>query len=167
MDLNKKLVATGFAGALAAAATFIGPEEGLELKPYQDIGKVWTVCYGHTGKDVIPNKYYTQAACDALFKSDLWVSMSGVLRHTQGVTLPEPVLVSFTSFVYNVGENKFKTSTARSLLVQGKFVEACHQLPRWKFAAGLDCSVRANGCHGVWSRRLREEAYCMTGATSK
>lgn len=162
MELNKKIVATGFAGALAAAAAFIGPEEGLSLKPYQDVGRVWTVCYGHTGKDVVRNKYYTQAACDALFKSDLWVAMSGVLRNTQSVTLPEPVLVSFTSFVYNVGENKFKTSTARSLLVQGKFVEACHQIPRWKFAAGLDCSVRENQCYGVWSRRLREEAYCMS-----
>jgi|UniRef100_A0AAU6W0G9 lysozyme len=162
MELNKKVVAAGFVGAITAAAAFIGPEEGLSLKPYQDIGKVWTVCYGHTGTDVIRNKYYTQAACDALFRSDLWVAMSGVLRNTPGVTLPEPVLVSFTSFVYNVGENKFKGSTARTLLVQGKFEEACHQIPRWKFAAGLDCSVRDNNCYGVWSRRLREEAYCMS-----
>ena len=28
--------------------------EGLRLQPYQDVGGVWTVCYGHTGPDVVP-----------------------------------------------------------------------------------------------------------------
>lgn len=164
MEMKNKVVAASFAAALAASAAFIGPEEGLKFKAYQDVGKVWTVCYGHTGTDVVRNKYYTQAACDALLKSDIWIAMQGVLRNTS-VQLPEPVLVSFTSFVFNVGEGKFKTSTARSLLNEGKFAEACHQLPRWKFAGGYDCSIRDNNCYGVYSRRLKEEAYCMAGAT--
>lgn len=161
MEVRNKVIAASFAAALGAAAAFVAPEEGIKFKAYQDIGKVWTVCYGHTGNDVIRNKYYTLAACDTLLKSDLWVAMKGVLDNTTR-KLPEPVLVSFTSFVFNVGEGKFKTSTARTLLNEGKFEEACHQLPRWKFAAGLDCSVRENNCYGVYSRRLKEEAYCMS-----
>jgi lysozyme len=161
MEVNKKLVAAAFVGAITAAASFIAPQEGIEFKAYQDIGKVWTVCYGHTGVDVIRNKVYTQAACDSLFKSDIWIAMQGVLKNVT-VTLPEPVLVAFTSFSYNVGEKSFRTSQARSLLNQGKFEEACHQIPRWKFAGGYDCSIRENNCYGVYNRRLQEEAYCMS-----
>lgn len=161
MELNKKIVATAFAGAIAASAAFIGPEEGLRLQAYQDSVKIWTICRGHTGPEVKKGLILTNAACDALFKTDIWVAMNGVLRNVT-VELPEPVLVSFTSFVFNVGEGKFKSSTARTMLNQGNFIGACHQLPRWKFAGGYDCSVRSNGCYGVWQRRLKEESYCMS-----
>lgn len=162
MDIRKKFVMATFAGVVGAAATFIQPEEGIKFQAYQDSVKIWTVCVGHTGKDVIKGKKYTQAECDALFKSDIWIAMEGVLQGTQKVKLPEPVLVSFTSFAFNVGVQKFQTSTMAKLANEGKFVEACHQFPRWKFAGGYDCSVRSNGCYGVWTRRLREEANCMS-----
>nr|HAL7249337.1 glycoside hydrolase family protein [Escherichia coli] len=32
---------------------------------------VWTVCHGHTGKDIIPGKTYTEAECKALLNKDL------------------------------------------------------------------------------------------------
>jgi lysozyme len=162
MEIKNKVIATTFAGAIAAAAAFIGPEEGISMKAYQDSVKIWTICRGHTGPEVKKGLVLTNAACETLFRTDIWKAMQVVLDTTQGVTLPEPVLVSFTSFTFNVGGQKFKTSTARSLLVQGKFEDACHQLPRWKFAGGQDCSVRDNNCYGVWQRRLREEAYCMS-----
>lgn len=158
---NKKIVIAGFVGAISAAAAFIGPEEGLSLKAYQDSVKIWTICRGHTGPEVKKNLVLTNASCEALFKTDIWIAMQGVLKNTTR-ELPEPVLVSFTSFVFNVGEGKFRTSTARLLLNEGKFEEACHQLPRWKYAGGMDCSIRDNNCYGVWQRRLREEAYCMS-----
>ncbi|WP_244576009.1 glycoside hydrolase family protein, partial [Escherichia coli] len=36
-----------------------------------DIVGVWTVCHGHTGKDIIPGKTYTKAECKALLNKDL------------------------------------------------------------------------------------------------
>jgi lysozyme len=161
VEIKKTLVAATFASAIAASAAFIGPEEGLSLKSYQDSVKVWTICRGHTGPEVKKGLLYTNAMCDALFRSDIWKAMQGVLRNTS-VELPEPVLVSFTSFVFNVGEGKYRTSTMRRLANSGDIVGACKQLPRWKFAGGLDCSVRSNNCWGVWERRLREQELCLS-----
>lgn len=162
MDIKKTLMAGAFTAAIAASASFIEPEEGISLKSYQDSVKVWTICRGHTGPEVKKGLIYTNAMCDTLFKSDIWKAMQGVLRNVS-VELPEPVLVSFTSFVFNVGEGKFRTSTMRALVNSGDVVGACKQLPRWKFAGGLDCSVRANNCWGVWERRQREQALCLSG----
>lgn len=163
MKIKEVVIPAGLAGAFALSAAFIAPEEGLSLKAYQDSVKVWTICRGHTGPLVKKGLVLDQAACDSLFRSDIWTAMSGVLLYTKGVTLPESVLVSFTSFTLNVGTGKFKSSTARSLMLQGKFAEACRQIPRWKYAGGMDCSIRSNNCYGVWTRRLREEAYCLDG----
>lgn len=38
---------------------------------YYDVVNVLTVCDGHTGKDIIPSKKYSDAECDALLQQDL------------------------------------------------------------------------------------------------
>lgn len=162
MEIKKKFAAVAFTGVLGASAAFIGPSEGIKFKAYQDVGKVWTVCRGHTGPDVIRNKWYTEAQCAALFNTDLWVAMNGVLTHVQREDIPEPVLVSYTSFAFNVGVQKFQTSTMGKLAKAGRYKESCAEFKRWKFAGGYDCSVRSNNCYGVWERRAAEENYCMS-----
>lgn len=162
MEVKKRLIATAFAGAIAASAAFIGPEEGLSLKAYQDSVKIWTICRGHTGPEVKKGLVYTNAMCETLFRSDIWKAMEAVLRRTTR-ELPEPILVAATSFVFNVGEGKFATSTMRNKLNAGDFAGACKEFPRWKFAGGMDCSVRSNNCWGVWERRQREQAMCESG----
>lgn len=160
--LKKQALAVSFAGAIAASAMFIAPEEGISLVAYQDSVKVWTVCRGHTGPDVKKNLVYTNAMCDSLFKSDIWIAMKGVIKNLK-VEVPEPVLVSFTSFVFNVGEGKFRTSTMLRKANAGDLSGACKEFPRWKYAGGMDCSVRANNCWGVWERRSREQTMCESG----
>lgn len=159
-SLKKPLVIGAFSAAIATASAFIGPEEGLSLKPYQDVGKIWTVCRGHTGPDVKPGTVYTTAMCETMFRSDIWKAMKSVLEMTK-VEPPMDALVAYTSFVFNVGPNKFKTSTMLKLYNEGDYIGACKQLPRWKFAAGLDCSIRDNNCYGVYDRRLREQSLCL------
>jgi lysozyme len=161
VDVKKTLLATAFTGAIAASAAFIGPEEGISLKAYQDSVKVWTICRGHTGPEVKKGLVYTNAMCETLFRTDIWKAMQVVLQNTK-VELPEPVLVSFTSFVFNAGGGNFKSSTLLKKANSGDIIGACNQLPRWKFAGGLDCSVRSNNCWGVWERRLREQELCLS-----
>ena len=54
-------------GAIAIASVLItGPSgndglEGVSYIPYKDIVGVWTVCHGHTGKDIMLGKTYTKA----------------------------------------------------------------------------------------------------------
>ncbi|STH74213.1 phage lysozome [Escherichia coli] len=55
--------------AIAIASVLItGPGgndglEGVSYIPYKDIVGVWTVCHGHTGKDIMLGKTYTEAEC--------------------------------------------------------------------------------------------------------
>lgn len=159
MEVKKVLLAASFASAIAASAAFIGPEEGISLKSYTDSVRIWTICRGHTGPEVKKGLVYTEAMCDALFRSDIWKAMEGVLKYTK-VKMPEPMLVAMTSFAFNAGIYNYRDSTMLQLINRGDFAAACKQLPRWKYAGGYDCSVRSNNCWGVWERRLREQNLC-------
>ncbi|EJX4272210.1 glycoside hydrolase family protein, partial [Salmonella enterica] len=69
-----KALLAGGAGAIAIAAAMLGGHDGLEGRRYvhyRDVVGVITVCDGHTGKDIIPGKRYTDAECDALLNQDL------------------------------------------------------------------------------------------------
>lgn len=69
-----KALLAGGAGAVAIAAAMLGGHDGLEgrrYEPYRDVVGVITVCDGHTGKDIVPGKHYTDAECDALLNQDL------------------------------------------------------------------------------------------------
>ncbi len=75
--LRKSVLAAVGGGAFAIASALItGPTgndglEGVRYDPYQDVVGVWTVCYGHTGKDIMLGKTYTEAECRALLNKDL------------------------------------------------------------------------------------------------
>ena len=58
-------------GAALMSANLIIPWEGVRYKPYRDIGGVLTVCYGHTGSDIIMDKVYTKQECKALVDKDI------------------------------------------------------------------------------------------------
>lgn len=76
-SLRKAVAAAIGGGAIAIASVLItGPSgndglEGVSYIPYKDIVGVWTVCYGHTGKDIMLGKTYTEAECKALLNKDL------------------------------------------------------------------------------------------------
>ena len=67
--LRNSVIAAISGGAIAIASVLItGPSgndglEGVSYIPYKDIVGVWTVCHGHTGKDIMLGKTYTEAEC--------------------------------------------------------------------------------------------------------
>lgn len=66
---SKTKVAVGGVVIALASVGMVGKirhDEGREYQPYRDIVGVLTVCDGITGPDVIPNKTYTDAECNAL-----------------------------------------------------------------------------------------------------
>ena len=75
-SLRKAVAAAIGGGAIAIASVLItGPSgndglEGVSYIPYKDIVGVWTVCHGHTGKDIMLGKTYTKAECKALLNKD-------------------------------------------------------------------------------------------------
>ena len=70
MNLKQKVTAVASAGAVSIALTVIGYFEGVRYEPYRDVAGILTVCYGHTGNDIIQGKTYTQQECDELLQKD-------------------------------------------------------------------------------------------------
>ncbi|WP_149806563.1 glycoside hydrolase family protein, partial [Salmonella enterica] len=45
--------------------------EGVRYKPYKDVVGGLTVCYGHTRKNIMPGKTYTETECKTLLNKNL------------------------------------------------------------------------------------------------
>ena len=107
-SLRKAVTAAIGGGAIAIASMLItGPSgndglEGVSYIPYKDIVGVWTVCYGHTGKDIMLGKTYTEAECKALLNKDL-ATVARQINPYIKVDIPETTRGALYSFVYNVG----------------------------------------------------------------
>jgi len=148
-------IASGATG-LAIATVMIGSGndglEGIEHYPYKDVVGVTTVCYGHTGKDIVWGRYYSTSDCDALLKADL-VKVSKQVDPLLKVTTTEPQKAAIYSFVYNVGIGAFRDSTMLRYINQGDMPAACDQLKRWVYAGGKKWN-------GLISRRDVEKQVC-------
>lgn len=149
-----KVVAGGaLAAVLAVAAVVVSKWEGVRYSPYQDVVGVWTVCYGHTGSDVIPGRKYTKAECDALLREDLAEANGYVVRciKTPMTTGQHAALISAT---FNIGPRVVCGSTLQRKANAGDWVGACEELKRWNRAGG-------RVIRGLTYRRLDEYRVCM------
>lgn len=155
--MNKnKLAGSLLAAAMALAAGF----EGVRYVPYQDVGNVWTVCYGET-LGVKEGDTATPAQCESQL-------IASLLRHNKPFEslpreLPTQVHLAALDFCYNVGVGNCTRSTLWRHLETGRYDQACGEFTKWRYAAGRDCSQAGSQCRGVWERRKLERDIC-TGA---
>ncbi len=88
--------------------------EGCKLTAYLCPANVPTIGYGHTGKDVtkadVGKKKITPAEAEVLLVSDLPKYANGVERNVKS-TINQNQFDALVSFVYNLGEGNFKSST--------------------------------------------------------
>lgn len=149
-------IASGAVGAIGIASVMIGSGndglEGLEHYPYKDVVGVLTVCYGHTGNDIVPGRYYSTADCDALLKADL-VKVSKQVDPLLKVPTTDTQKAALYSFTYNVGIGAFSKSTMLRRLNAGDYKGACDELDRWVYAGGKKWK-------GLISRREVEKQVC-------
>ena len=159
--LRNSILAAIPTGAIAIASSLItGPTgndglEGVRYNPYQDVIGVWTVCYGHAGKDVMLGKTYTESECRALLNKDL----NTVARQIDPYILkpiPDTMRGALYSFTYNVGAGNFRTSTLLKKINQGDQKGACDQLRKWTYAGGKQWK-------GLVTRREIEREVCLWG----
>ena len=133
--LTKKLVAAGASAVIAVTGGYlVGPFEGQELKAYQDIVGVWTICYGETA-GVKPGMTRTEEQCVQSLADEL-TKYNTQMKKNVKVPLPQHMEVAYTSFVWNVGVGAWNGSTLLKLLNQERYDEACTQLLRWNKAGG-------------------------------
>ncbi|HHW4683367.1 MAG TPA: lysozyme [Xylella sp.] len=147
-----KVIAFGLSTALAIAAAIIIQWEGVSYQPYQDIGGVWTVCYGHTGADVVLGKTYTRAECDAFLQADMKQANAAV-RGCLPVPMAAHMEAAFTSAAFNIGPKVVCGSTLQRKALANDWPGACAELDRWKHAGGREI-------RGLVLRRADERALC-------
>ncbi len=149
-------------GALIAA---LHSSEDRRYTPYRDPVGIWTVCAGITGADVVPGQTYTDHECDVLE-----VRYVDQMLRNMGACVDSEFefheVKAWGHFAYNVGTDRFCSSTAANLLRRGRNSEACQQITRWRFVTlpsgeRFDCSTPGNTrCPGVWTRRQWERDVC-------
>lgn len=154
LSVTVRVMSAAGATALMMAATMIRPLEGVEHKPYQDAVGVLTVCYGHTGSDIIKSKTYTSSECEQLLNKDL-AKAKRQIDPMITATIPETTRAALYSFTYNVGAGALSRSTLLKLLNSGDLTGACGQLKRWVYAGGKKWK-------GLMTRRQIEEEVCRT-----
>lgn len=146
----------------AALATLVAvPAEGLRRVAYYDPPGILTVCYGHTGPDVVKGRMYSHEECRDLLTKDMAAAIATVDACVPG--LPPHVLGAFGDAVYNLGPTiacNPKASTAARLLKAGDIAGACNQLPRWDKARVGGVMVTLPG---LTKRRAVEKHLCLTG----
>ena len=110
--------------------------EGLRLKAYKCPAGVWTIGYGHTGKDVKPGMIITEEQAEEYLRQDLERFEKGVDDLVE-VDINENQYSALVSLAYNIGLGNFKKSTLLKLINKGNQneLEAVHsQFKRWVWA---------------------------------
>lgn len=154
--LMTKVASVVAGGAMAIAVALIGGHDGLEGReyvPYRDVVGVLTVCDGHTGKDIIPSKRYSDAECDALLHQDLIPVFAAIDRIVK-VPMSDFRKAALASFGYNVGITAMTHSTMVKKLNRGDTSGACDELRRWIKAGGKVWK-------GLVNRREVERELCL------
>lgn len=163
---NKNKVWIGVLSVSIAAIGGIKAHEGFRSKPYYDVGRVATVGYGSTvhenGRAVkITDAPVSREKADKMLRAHVAKDEAKLKAMLPGVELSQAEYDVFVNFSYNFGTETFRKSSMRRELLKGNHKAACRALLRYKYAAGRDCSIRKNGCYGVWKRQLERHNKCM------
>lgn len=133
----------------------IKAHEGRELTAYLDAVQVPTICYGSTA-NVRLGQVATPGECDELLRRDATYAGLAIQRGVH-VRLSQQQYDALTSFVFNVGETKFRRSTMLRYLNSGQCYAAAAEFDKWVFAKGRKL-------RGLVTRRADErrmfEAHC-------
>lgn len=154
MDAVKKALLTSAVGLSVGLLVTL---EGYEPKPYYDIAGVLTECYGNTHSVVI-NKPKTLEQCESLLNKEALRIGNMLLKDYQGHTVS--TLASGISFVYNIGDGGYRSSTYRKRLKENRLVEACNEMNKWVYITQGNSKVKAKG---LVNRRAKEVELCLSG----
>ncbi len=115
-----------------AGLTLTKQFEGLRLDAYQDCAGIWTVGYGHTGRDVNPDRRVTALEAEVLLRADLRDAVDCVNRavHVE-IPLEQYQFDALVDLCYNVGRRNFLQSSLLGYVNGEDFASAAHQFSLW------------------------------------
>lgn len=144
-------------GAIALAVGLLVGLEGYPGKPYYDVAGILTDCYGNT-KNVRPDLIRSQAECKALMHGEAERIAKFIIKDQPEI--PESVLFTGISFVYNVGDGAYRGSTYRKKLIRKDYIGACNEMHKWKYITVRGRKVVSKG---LVNRRVIEVRECLKG----
>ncbi len=112
--------------------------EGCKLQAYQDAAGVWTIGYGHTYNVRQGDRISQQYADEILLEDIENVERQLIALHDPEVgRWTKAQLDAVVSFAFNVGIQRWRTSTLRRYIMQGKPQGViCAEWMRWVYAGG-------------------------------
>ena len=164
--MSKTKISVALLAVSAAFFTSLEMYEGFSATPYKDGGGVVTQGIGSTVKpngqpikmsDPLITRKTAQEWAKAHVSKDEIVFRKSLHR----VELSQIEYDTFLDFSYNFGAANWRSSSMLRNLKQGKYVQACQSLLKWKYVAGKDCSIRSNNCYGVWTRQVDRYQKCI------
>lgn len=146
-------IGIGVSGAgLLILTAFVAHHEGYVPNTYADPVGIPTICYGHTGSDVVSGRVATADECKALLSGDLALAYGTVQRCIRA-PMTDWQAAALTSATFNAGPKIVCGSTLGRHANAGRWIEACAELSRWVYARGKKLP-------GLVKRRAAERAIC-------
>ncbi len=164
---NKTKYVAAFLAASAAFFVGVKNDEGFTSKPVIPVkGDRPTQGHGSTFKpDGSPVKMtdppITRATADKWLRNDVAKREVAFKDSLNGVKLSQTEYDLYLDFTYQYGIGAWSGSSMLKNLKLGKYRAACDSLLKYKYVAKRDCSIRSNGCYGVWTRQLERHAKCI------
>lgn len=144
------------------AMEIIGNVEDCRRYPYKCPAGKLTQGIGHTGKGIALHQATNEQIAN-WFAMDLLDAQNCIEHYVEDradIQLPQPIFDATGSFIFNAGCKKFVHSSMYQFLLRGKYVMACHELPKWIY-------VTDDGYkhieQGLVNRRAKEMNLCLTG----
>lgn len=134
----------------AAGKALIQSFEQCRLTAYMDGGGVWTIGWGHTGREVHEGLTCTQEQADAWFDQDVAVAVNA-LNKALDVAVNQNQFDALVSFTFNVGVRHATQSTLLRDVNAKRFAEAADEFPKW-------CHDNGETIPGLLRRRRAEQA---------
>ena len=164
--MSKTKISVALLAASAAFFTSLEMYEGFSATPYKDGGGVVTQGIGSTVKPngqpiKMTDPSITRKTAQEWAKAHVSKDEIVFRKSLQGVKLSQVEYDTYLDFTYNFGQANWNNSSMLRNLKQGKYVQACQSLLKWKYVAKRDCSVRSNNCYGVWTRQVDRYQKCM------
>lgn len=158
MNIKARIAALVAASLLSIAGfTHIKLSEGIHTVAYPDPGTggaPWTICYGHTGPEVVRGLRVSMEQCELWLLEDT-LKAEAVIKKTITRPMKQGEYDAAVSFIYNVGEGNWRKSTLLRSFNAGDRVRACNEYPKWIYA-------NKRVLEGLRVRRYKEQAMCLT-----
>lgn len=163
----RQRIAVALLGMSAAGfATWQASEGFTPVAVIPTKGDVPTIGHGSTryedGSPVRMGDTITPARAEVLARNLNTQAEKQFAASLPGVKLYQAEFDIYMDFVGQYGIGTWRSSSMRRDLMAGNYAQACHDLLKYRYAAGFDCSTPGNKrCWGVWARQLERHAKCI------